>query len=62
MDDQNIDDAKGRVKEAAGAITGDESLKNEGKQDQAKATMKRAVDTISEKWDEAKEALSGSHK
>ena len=31
----NKDDAKGRVKEAAGSLTGDEGLKREGKVDQA---------------------------
>ena len=29
MTDKNIDQAKGRVKEAAGALTGDRGLKNE---------------------------------
>ena len=41
---RNKDDAKGRVKEAAGSLTGDRSLKNEGKVDQAKATLKDKVD------------------
>lgn len=45
----NIDDAKGRAKEAAGSITGDENLKNEGKTDQAKSKVKDAVDDVAGK-------------
>jgi uncharacterized protein YjbJ (UPF0337 family) len=48
MTDQNIDQAKGRVKEAAGALTGDQGLKNEGHADQAKGSLKKAVDKITE--------------
>jgi len=36
MTDKNIDKAKGRVKEAAGALTGDRRLKNEERVEQAK--------------------------
>ena len=35
MSDKNIDEAKGRVKEAAGSLTDDDKLKREGKADQA---------------------------
>jgi uncharacterized protein YjbJ (UPF0337 family) len=48
MTDKNIDKAKGRVKEAAGALTGDRSLKNEGRGDQAKGSAKNAVDKVAE--------------
>ena len=34
------DKAKGRFKEAAGAVTGDENLKAEGRSDQRKGTVK----------------------
>jgi uncharacterized protein YjbJ (UPF0337 family) len=44
MTDKHVDDAKGRIKEAAGSLTGDKSLKNEGRADQAKAKVKDAVD------------------
>ena len=37
------DDAKGRAKEAAGSLTGDQDLKNEGKADQAGAEVKEKV-------------------
>ncbi|HLI58535.1 MAG TPA: CsbD family protein [Solirubrobacteraceae bacterium] len=54
MSDKHTDEAKGRAKEAAGALTGDQSLKNEGKADQAKATIK---DTVDKAADKAKDAL-----
>ncbi len=44
------DEMKGRVKEAAGALTGDKKLKHEGKIDQAAGKTKqaatRAVDKV----------------
>jgi uncharacterized protein YjbJ (UPF0337 family) len=48
MTDKNIDKAKGRVKEAAGALTGDRHLKNEGRVDQAKSSAKNAVDKVAD--------------
>jgi uncharacterized protein YjbJ (UPF0337 family) len=48
MTDKNIDQAKGRVKEAAGALTGDQGLKSEGHVDQAKGSLKKAVDKVAE--------------
>jgi uncharacterized protein YjbJ (UPF0337 family) len=47
--DGKTDEAKGRVKEAAGALTGDRDLKNEGKVDQAQGKVKNAVDDIADK-------------
>jgi uncharacterized protein YjbJ (UPF0337 family) len=44
MSDKHVDEAKGRVKEAAGSISGNQRLKNEGKDDQAKATVKDKAD------------------
>jgi uncharacterized protein YjbJ (UPF0337 family) len=35
-----VDRAKGRVKEAAGALTGDKQKKSEGRRDQRRGTMK----------------------
>jgi uncharacterized protein YjbJ (UPF0337 family) len=46
---ENIDDAKGRVKEAAGDLTDDDSLKNEGKIDQATGTVKEKVGDAADK-------------
>jgi uncharacterized protein YjbJ (UPF0337 family) len=50
----NLDDAKGRVKEAAGDLTDDEDLKREGKVDQATGTVKDRVGAAS---DRVKETL-----
>ena len=38
------DELKGRVKEAAGALTGDKKLKREGKTDQAAGKIKQKVE------------------
>ena len=35
-----MDKAKGRVKEAAGAVTGDEATKSEGRSDQRRGTAR----------------------
>ena len=48
MTDKHIDKAKGRVKEAAGALTADSHLKNEGRVDQAKGSAKNAVDKVAD--------------
>jgi uncharacterized protein YjbJ (UPF0337 family) len=49
MSDKNVDEGKGRLKEAAGSLTGDKSLKNEGKVDQAKSSVKDGVDKVADK-------------
>ncbi len=54
MGDGTIDDAKGRAKEAAGDLTGDDSMKNEGKVDRASGAIK---DKVGDAADKAKEAL-----
>ena len=41
---RNKDDAKGRVKEAAGSLTGDDDLKREGKVDKASGAVKDGVE------------------
>lgn len=43
------DEAKGRIKEAAGDVTGDRRLKREGKVDKVKGKAKDAVDRIGDK-------------
>ena len=45
----NKDEAKGRLKEAAGNVTGDQDMKNEGKVDKAVGGVKDAVDTAADK-------------
>jgi uncharacterized protein YjbJ (UPF0337 family) len=53
---EKSDEAKGRVKEAAGDLTGDKDLEREGKMDQAGATVKektgKAVDKTKEALDD----------
>ena len=46
------DEVKGRIKEAAGALTGNDQLRDEGKTDQvvgkAKQAVQKATDTVKE--------------
>ncbi|MGI9020085.1 MAG: CsbD family protein [Solirubrobacterales bacterium] len=46
---ENVDDAKGRVKEAAGDLTDDKDLQNEGKVDQAAGSVKDKVGDAADK-------------
>jgi uncharacterized protein YjbJ (UPF0337 family) len=48
-DVRNKDDAKGRVKEAAGSLTGDDDLKREGKVDKATGAAKDGVEKVADK-------------
>jgi len=43
------DELKGRVKEAAGTLTGDQKLKREGKTDQTVGKIKQKVDNVIDK-------------
>lgn len=49
MGDGALDDAKGRLKEAAGDLTDNDSLKNEGKVDRAAGTVKDTVGGVADK-------------
>ncbi len=49
----NKDEAKGRIKEAAGDITGDDDLEREGKVDKAVGKAKDAVDSVASKLKDA---------
>lgn len=44
----NMDQAKGRVKEAAGDLTDNDDMKHEGKADQAKGKVKEGVDRVAD--------------
>ena len=46
---RNKDDAKGRVKEAAGSLTGDNDLKRRGKVDRAGGKAKEGVEKATDK-------------
>jgi uncharacterized protein YjbJ (UPF0337 family) len=49
MGDGDKDELKGRIKEAGGALTGDDDLKNEGKVDRATGSVKDAVGGAADK-------------
>lgn len=46
---RNKDDAKGRVKEAAGDLTGDKDLQREGKVDQGAGKAKDGIEKLTDK-------------
>lgn len=46
---RNKDDAKGRVKEAAGNLTGDKDLKREGQVDQAGGKARDGIEKLTDK-------------
>lgn len=48
MGDGSTDETKGRLKEAAGDLTDDKSLKNEGKVDKATGDVKDKVGDVSD--------------
>jgi uncharacterized protein YjbJ (UPF0337 family) len=54
MGDGTTDDLKGRAKQAAGDLTDDDSLKNEGKVDRASGAAK---DKVGDAADKVKDAL-----
>jgi uncharacterized protein YjbJ (UPF0337 family) len=53
MSGHEVEDMKGRLKEAVGDVTGDESLKREGKVDRASAAVKDTVDKTADKIKDA---------
>lgn len=46
---EHVDETKGRIKEAAGDLTDNESLKNEGKVDRGQATIKDKISGAADK-------------
>ena len=59
MSSSTTDKLKGRLKEATGALTGDEDLKKEGQRDQAAAKVKGVVEKV---IDKAKDFVGGQKK
>lgn len=53
MSDGTADDAKGRIKQAAGDLTDNDRLKNEGKIDRATGSVKDAVGGAADKLKDA---------
>ncbi len=54
--DANMDEAKGRMKEAAGDIMDDDDMKQEGKTDRMGATIKEKANDV---VDKAKDLIDG---
>ena len=59
MSSSTTDKLKGRLKEAAGALTGDKDLKKEGQLDQSAAKVKETVEKV---IDKAKDLVGGQKK
>ncbi len=59
MDDGRLDEAKGRIKEAAGALTDDKDLQREGKVDQGAAEVK---DKVGKAADALKDAIKNDER
>jgi uncharacterized protein YjbJ (UPF0337 family) len=53
MSDGTVDNTKGKLKETAGDLTDDQSLKNEGKVDKASGSVKDAVGGAADKVKDA---------
>lgn len=53
----NTDQAKGRVKQAAGDLTGDEQLRQEGRADETAGKVKGKLDDVKDKAADAVDAV-----
>ena len=54
---EHLDDAKGRVKEAAGDLTDNDDMRREGKADQIGAKVKDAAENMKDKVNDAVEKV-----
>ena len=54
---ENLDQAKGRVKQAAGDLTDNDDLKTEGKLDEVGGKAKEAVEGVKDKAGDAIDAV-----
>jgi uncharacterized protein YjbJ (UPF0337 family) len=52
------DEVKGRIKEAAGALTGNDKLRDEGKADQAVGKVEQVAENVVDKVKQAVKKLS----
>ena len=55
--DNKSEDLKGRAKEAAGSVTGDDELKSEGRADQAESSVKQAGEKAKDAVGDLKDAV-----
>ncbi|TCJ97149.1 CsbD family protein [Nocardia alba] len=58
--ENKAEELEGRAKEAAGAVTGDDELKNEGKADQASSALKQGSEKIKDKANEVVGKIVGN--
>jgi len=49
MSNHNMDETKGRIKQAVGDLTDNADLKREGKADRAGASVKKTADNVADK-------------
>ena len=54
------DEVKGRVKEAAGVLTGDKKMEREGEADQAAGKLKQAVEKVKQKAEKVIDGVKGA--
>jgi len=52
------DKVRGTLKEAAGKLTGDEALENQGQRDQAKGKLKDAAEGVKDAAEKAKDSVT----
>lgn len=57
-----VDKAKGRIKQAAGDLTDNDDLKNEGKKDEAAGKVKDAVGDVKDKIDDVVDKIRDTSK
>jgi uncharacterized protein YjbJ (UPF0337 family) len=55
--DNKGEELKGRAKEAAGAVSGNDELKNEGRSDQAESSVKQAGEKAKDAAGDVKDAF-----
>jgi uncharacterized protein YjbJ (UPF0337 family) len=55
--ENKAEDLKGRAKEVAGAVTGDDELKSEGRADQAESSVKQAGEHVKDAIDDVEDAV-----
>jgi uncharacterized protein YjbJ (UPF0337 family) len=55
--DNKGEELQGRAKEAAGAVTGDDELRNEGRADQAESSVKQAGEKVKDAVEDIKDAF-----
>lgn len=58
MSDGRIDEAKGRAKEALGALRDDDQQRAEGRAEQSKGALKQAGEKLSEAAQHVKDAVT----